>query len=302
MTRLAISFSAFAVAMASLSPALAHVSLQEPQAETGATYTAVFRVGHGCDTSSTTSVTARLPAGFDKVQPVPKPGWNVQVEGGKVTWKAGTKDAALPNGQRGEFALTGTLPRVPGPLWFKVLQTCEQGGIDWADLPAQGLSTAGMKTPAVLLEVMSARDLAAARARPKVDAAWVRGSVAGQQGTGAFMRLTATEPMQLVGVSTPVAATAQVHQMKMEGDVMLMRPVDKLDLPAGQAVELKPGGYHIMLLDLKQTLTPGSTVPLTLQLRNAQGVTSKVELQLPVAMQAPGSAAGASAPTGGHKH
>ena len=64
--------------------------------------------------------------------------------------------------------------------------------------------------------------------------------------------------MQLVGVTTPVAGTAEVHEMKMEGDVMRMRPVPKVDLPAGRTVEFKPGGYHLMLMDLKQALKPGS--------------------------------------------
>jgi copper(I)-binding protein len=141
---------------------------------------------------------------------------------------------------------------------------------------------------------------AQAAAVPKVEGAWVRSAVPGQQGTGAFMKLTAAEPLQLVGVVTPVAGTAEVHEMKMEGDVMKMRALAKLDLPAGKAVELKPGGYHLMLMDLKQPLAAGSTVPLTLLLRDAKGRDSKLELKLPVASTPPkGSAA---APMGGHKH
>ena len=175
---------------------------------------------------------------------------------------------------------------------FKVLQRCGPVSVDWSQTPAEGSSTAGLKLPAALLQVLSSRDYAQARAVPKVEGAWARGSVPGQQGTGAFMKITAAQAMQLVGVSTPVAGTAEVHEMKMEGDVMRMRAVPKLDLPAGQAVELKPGGYHVMLMDLKQPLVPGSTVPLTLSLRDANGVESKLELKVPVA----------AAPAGGHKH
>lgn len=140
---------------------------------------------------------------------------------------------------------------------------------------------------------------------PKVEGAWVRSTVSGQQGTGAFMKLTATEPMQLVGVSTPVAAVAEVHEMKMEGEVMKMRAVRALDLPAGRTVELKPGGYHLMLQDLKQPLVQGSTVPLTLLFRNGKGIESKLELKVPVGNRPP---AGATVtPMGGpamdgHKH
>lgn len=134
---------------------------------------------------------------------------------------------------------------------------------------------------------------------PRVEGAWVRSSVPGQQGTGAFMKLTAPQAMQLVGVATPVAGVAEVHEMKMEGEVMKMRAVGKLDLPAGRTVELKPGGYHLMLLDLKQPLAQGSSVPLTLLLRDAKGVDSKLELNVPVAVRAPGAAK--DAPGKGHK-
>jgi periplasmic copper chaperone A len=161
-----------------------------------------------------------------------------------------------------------------------------------------------MKTPARLLlplglALFLSSAAAAAPALPKVEGAWIRSSVPGQHGTGAFMRLTASQATQLVGVSTPVAGTAEVHEMKMDGDVMKMRAVPQLDLPAGRTTELKPGGYHIMLMDLKQPLTAGSKVPLTLTFRDANGVPQKLELKVPVAVRAPGAAA---APTDGHKH
>lgn len=124
-------------------------------------------------------------------------------------------------------------------------------------------------------------------ALPRVEGAWVRSAVPGQAGTGAFMRITATQPMKLVAASTPAAGQAEVHEMKMDGDVMKMRPVEALDLPAGRTVELKPGGYHLMLTDLKETLKPGAKVPLTLVFRDASGVERKLQLQVPVATMAP---------------
>jgi len=272
--------------------ASAHVSLQQPIAESGSAYQAVLKIGHGCDAAPTTAVSVRIPAGFGGAQPQLKPGWTVSMKDGAATWTAASKEAALPATERGEFAVKGTLPAAPGPMWFKVLQTCDQASLDWSQLPANGTSTDGLKSPAALLQVLSARDYAQARALPKVEGAWVRSAVPGQQGTGAFMKLTAAQAMQLVGVATPVAGTAEVHEMKMDGEVMRMRAVPKLDLPAGRTVELKPGGYHVMLMDLKQPLTPGSTVPLTLVLRDAKGVESKLELKVPVT----------AAPAGGHKH
>jgi periplasmic copper chaperone A len=126
---------------------------------------------------------------------------------------------------------------------------------------------------------------------PKVEGAWVRSTVTGQSGSAAYMKITAAEPMQLVSVTTPLAGTADVHEMKMEGDVMRMRSLPRLDLPAGRTIELKPGGYHLMLQELKQPLTVGSTVPLTLVLRDAKGVESKLDLKLPVAAAAPSAGA-----------
>ena len=129
--------------------------------------------------------------------------------------------------------------------------------------------------------------------------AWVRASVQGQKATGAFMQLTASQPTTLVGVASPVAGVAEVHEMKMDGDVMRMRALPQgLPLPAGQPVALTPGGYHVMLMDLKATLPKDSTIPLTLTFKDAKGVESRVELKLPVATTAPG---GAAAPAG-HKH
>lgn len=140
----------------------------------------------------------------------------------------------------------------------------------------------------------------------EVREAWIRTTVQGQKGTGAFMKITAKGGAKLVGGSTPVAGGADVHEMKMDGNIMRMRAVPALDLPAGKTVELKPGGYHFMLTDLKQPLVKGSTVPLTLVFKNAQGVESKVELKVPVSTEAPGASAAAvnaaDKAHGEHKH
>ncbi|KQP12562.1 copper chaperone PCu(A)C [Pseudorhodoferax sp. Leaf267] len=130
--------------------------------------------------------------------------------------------------------------------------------------------------------------------------AWVRASVPGQSGTGAFMTLTARQGLRLVGASSPVAGVVEVHEMRLEGDVMRMRALPGLDLPAGKAVELKPGGYHVMLLDLKSTLAKDSRVPLTLRFTDARGAASELALTVPVAATAPGAAPGAAADHAGH--
>ena len=135
----------------------------------------------------------------------------------------------------------------------------------------------------------------------KVEGAWARASVQGQKGTGAFMRLTAKDGARLVRAESPAAGVTEVHEMKMEGDIMKMRAIPALDLPAGKTVELKPGGYHVMLLDLKAPLAKDTAVPITLVFQDAKGTESKLDLTVPVATTAPG---GASAGTmmNGHKH
>ena len=139
-----------------------------------------------------------------------------------------------------------------------------------------------------------------ASAQVQVDDAWARISVQGQRATGAFMKLTSKESTRLVSASTPVAGAAEVHEMKMEGDVMKMRAVPMLELPAGKTVELRPGGYHVMLMDLKAVLKKDTTVPLTLIFKDAKGVQSTLELKVPVRAEA--RTGSGHAPTDGHKH
>ena len=138
-------------------------------------------------------------------------------------------------------------------------------------------------TSSLLVAAALASGLAQAQtaAPVTVDGAWVRASVQGQKATGAFMRLTASEATRLVGAASPAAGVTEVHEMKMEGDVMKMRAVTGLDLPAGQAVELKPGGYHVMLLDLKGQVKDGEVVPVSLVFEGKDGKKQTVEVKAP---------------------
>ncbi len=150
--------------------------------------------------------------------------------------------------------------------------------------------------------LLAAAGAASAQTAPVAAAgAWARPSVQGQLGTGAFMTLTAREPLSLVGVASPAAGVAEVHEMKLEGDVMKMRPLKALELPAGKPVELKPGGNHLMLMDLKAPLAVNTTVPVTLTFRNAKGQQSQLAVQVPVSSRAPAPTPAAPAATT-HKH
>lgn len=135
-----------------------------------------------------------------------------------------------------------------------------------------------------------------AAAQVSVSDPWVRATVPQQQASGAFMTLTAPQGARLVEARSPVAATVEVHEMKREGDVMRMRAIPSLELPPGKAVKLEPGGFHVMLMGLKQTLNAGDTVPLTLVIETADRQRQTVEVKAPVRPLAQGS--GAST----HKH
>ena len=140
-----------------------------------------------------------------------------------------------------------------------------------------------------------------AQAQTTVSEPWVRGTVAQQKATGLFAQITSAQGGRLVSVSSPVAGVVEIHEMSMHGDVMRMRALPAgLDLPAGKAVALKPGGYHVMLMDLKQPLKAGDQVPVTLVIEGADKKRETLEIKVPVrAMAAP---AGGGAGTEGHKH
>jgi uncharacterized protein YcnI len=150
----------------------AHVVLEEPAALAGRSYRAVFRLGHGCDGSPTTAISIAIPAGFKGAKPMPKPGWVLTTKSTKldkpyddhgvqvteavseITWTAASRGSWLPDAWYDEFVLRGGLPATAGAIWFKVLQTCEKGSKNWAEVPASGISVKGLKSPAAVLDVV----------------------------------------------------------------------------------------------------------------------------------------------------
>jgi hypothetical protein len=133
----------------------------------------------------------------------------------------------------------------------------------------------------IALTVLSFTALAA-QAQTTVKEPWVRGTVAQQKATGAFMQLQSAQGGKLLSASSSVAGVVEIHEMVMEGTTMKMRAIPGLELPAGKAVELKPGGYHVMLMDLKAPLKDGESVPLTLVVQGKDGKKEAIELKAPV--------------------
>ena len=137
-----------------------------------------------------------------------------------------------------------------------------------------------------------------ALAQTTVKDAWVRGTVAQQMATGAFFSITSVAGGKLLSVSSPAASVVEIHEMKMEGSTMKMRAVTALDLPPGKAVELKPGGVHVMLMDLKAPLAAGQRVNLRLVVEGKDGKRETLTVKAPVkALNSP-----AAADMAGHKH
>jgi len=110
---------------------------------------------------------------------------------------------------------------------------------------------------------------------------WVRATVPQQKATGAFMHLRSDADVRLVAAESPVAGVVEIHEMSMQNDVMKMSPISGLDLPAGQDVELKPGGYHVMLMDLRQQVKVGDEVPLRLVIERRDGSRESVDVVAP---------------------
>ncbi len=110
--------------------------------------------------------------------------------------------------------------------------------------------------------------------------AWVRATVPQQKATGAFLQIQSTTDARLISVQTPAAGMADIHEMKMDGNIMKMRALEYLDLPAGKLVELKPGSYHVMLTDLKAQIKSGDIIPVTLIVETKDKKRETVELKL----------------------
>lgn len=273
-------------------PAHSHVTLPRGGANVSSSYDAAFHVGHPCEgAQATTAIRVQLPAGFRLQEALPRAGWKLSApaagsQGGEVSWTAESPEAALRSKAAAEFVVRGTLPDKPGTLYFPVRQTCDVGEAAWTQTPQPGQPDP--KQPAAKLEVLPA-NVAAIDARDP----WARATVPGQSGSGIFMTLQVPMGGSLVALSTPAAGIAEVHEMKMEDNIMRMRPLPRLDLPARQPVQLTPGGYHIMLMQLKQPLTAGQTIALTLTVEDAKGQRRERTIDVPVraaTAAAPGAA------------
>jgi uncharacterized protein YcnI/copper(I)-binding protein len=278
-----------------VTPALAHVGLERREATPGAPYKAVLSVPHGCAGSATTRLRVKIPDGFIAVKPMPKPGWTVEVTKGAydrpyaflhdMTLTEGVREVSwsgkLEDGYYDEFVLAGFIAstlKAGDTLYFPAVQECEQGMARWIEIPAAGQDAHALSNPAPGLRLVAAA--AAATANPAVfkagdiviETPWTRATPKGAQVAGGYMKITnnGKQADRLVGGSLDQARRFEVHQMTMVGDVMQMRPLpDGLIIKPGETVELKPGGAHIMGLELQAPFATGQTAKGTLQFEKA---------------------------------
>lgn len=132
----------------------------------------------------------------------------------------------------------------------------------------------------VLSTLVSAAFILPAHAQVTVKDPWVRATVSTMPATGAFMQITSAQDARLVEAKSPVAGIVEIHEMAMDKDVMKMRALPNgLALPAGKMVELKSGGYHVMLMDLKQQVKDGDTVPMTLVIEGKDKKRTTIEVK-----------------------
>jgi uncharacterized protein YcnI len=309
-----IAFGALTLATAS---ALAHVTLEVREARAGAPYKATLRVPHGCDGTATLKVRAQIPDGVIAVKPMPKAGWQIETVKGKydktypyyhgqqltegvreIVWSGGK----LPDEHYDEFVFAGFLAGdlKPGPLYIPVTQECEKGETRWADIPAPGQDRHALKAPAPVLIILAQHSGGHAKVYKAgsltIEAPWARATPGGAKVAGGFMKITNTgkEPDRLIGGTVPFADRFEVHEMAVEGGIMKMRELSKgLEIKPGETVELKPGGYHLMFMDLKSGLKEGEAVKGTLVFEKA----GKVDVEYKVGPIGGGAPAG-----GGHSH
>ncbi|MFC3723336.1 DUF1775 domain-containing protein [Neoaquamicrobium sediminum] len=309
MRHLMLQFAAASALTAfSVATAYAHASLETANAAPGS-YKAVVRIPHGCEGQATHTVRVEVPEGYVGVKPMPKAGWTLAVDSGDyqksynlhgrevssgtkaVTWSGGS----LEDGHYDEFVLSGSLAGVEEgqKLFFVTTQTCADGEVKWNEIPAEGEDPHALAHPAPGLTILAAEgghdhaghggggERAVVAGDLEITAAWARAMLPGQPAGGGYLTIAnkGDEADRLVGASASAADRVEIHTMEVVDDVMVMRPVEgALEIPAGETVELKPGGLHIMFLDVSDPFREGGTVAITLEFEKA----GSVDVGLPV--------------------
>ena len=155
-----------------------------------------------------------------------------------------------------------------------------------------------MKSQTIFLALLSAIACQTAWANHVVVSnAWIRATMPGQEVAGAFMNIQSDVAAKLVAATSPATPQVEVHEMKMDGNMMRMREVRSIDLPKNSVVSLKPGGYHIMLMKLKKPINAGDKVSLTLIVETAD---KREKISIDAIARSPMDGAGSARAQTGH--
>lgn len=312
MKKTAFSAAASVALLMSATSAFAHASFSVGEAPADSYYTGELRIPHGCDGKPTNTVSVKIPEGFINAKPKVKPGWKVEIIKGdyqktyelhgkpvsagalEIRWTGGEILDDMFDG----FEITGKIAGIEAgqSLPFVTTQTCgTDGSVTWGDIPKDGQSAHDLEHPAPAISIVAAKeghahDHAGMAAGTPGEAtigavtmsdAFLKGMLPGQAVGGGFVTIAngADADDRLVSAASPAADHVEIHEMKMENDVMKMRPLkDGVVVPAGGRVALEPGGLHMMFMGVKTPFRAGDTIPVTLTFEKA----GSVEVQFPV--------------------
>lgn len=308
-----LRFSLAAAAVLLSTSAFAHASITPDSAANGVAVKVAIAVPHGCDGAPTDKVTVVIPEGFVSAKPQVKAGWQIEVTQGdyagsyelhgkpvtkgavSVTWSGGS----IPDDQFDEFLLQGTVS-AEAPLAFVTTQYCGTASVAWDELAAEGQDPHALKHPAPVLTIAAAggghdmHDMGAmdmgSMPMPgapvtvgdlTITGAFTRATLPNAPVGGGFLTIvnSGSEADRLIAAATPMAGEVQLHEMKMEGDVMKMAQLpDGIEIPAGATVTLAPGGLHLMFMQLTGPLVEGTRFPVTLTFEKAGILEVEVEV------------------------
>lgn len=299
LTRILCAVAALAAGLVmAQDQAAAHASLDVKTASQGSLRAAV-RVPHGCDGSATTVVKVVIPEGIIGVKPAPKAGWTVETVKGayakaydhyhgkvaegvkEIVWRGGP----LLDEHYDEFIFVGFVSdafKVGDAVPVPVTQDCEKGQVAWTEVAAPGQEPRSLKFPAPILKIVdkAGGEKKAAAASLSVEKVWARATPGGAKVGAGYLDIvngTAAGDVLLSASAGTVAGKTEIHEMTHEGGVMKMRALAHgLPIPAGATVSLKPGGLHIMFLDLKGPLMSGQKFDLELTFKTAGNMTVPV--------------------------
>ena len=316
MSSLKIAAVAAALSLGS-TYAFAHATFEKSEATVGSGYKGVLRVPHGCGKEATHTVRVQLPPELVAVKPMPKAGWTLETKTGpypvpynnhgrelregvrEIIWSGGN----LPDQHYDEFVFAGTVApsATTDVLYVPVTQLCANGQQAWTEIPLSGQTSAKLQNPAPSIRLIKAQghqEPAVFKAGAMtVTSAWTRATPKSAPVAGGFLSVTNTgkESDWLMGGSFANAGSVEVHEMSMDNGVMRMRALTQgLEIKPGQTIELKPGGYHLMFMQLKAPNVEGERIKGGLTFRNA----GRVEIDFAVApVGGPMPAA-----SGGHQH